>query len=202
MSNLDSRIACIILAAGKSVRFKSVKQLARIKGKPMLQRSLDAANHSLADYVLLVVGSNSSEILSEINVERAQVVLNKNFEKGQSTSVKCGVANLPDDCAAAILMVGDQPFLKSIHLNRMIRAFKKSTEVVALSHQGEPRNPVLITKKLFPKLMKLEGDTGAKAVIRSNKKLRLVEISDEKVFFDADTKRAYSELCRLDRKRR
>ncbi len=202
MKKPDSRVACIILAAGMAVRFGGVKQLVKIKGKSLLQRALDAANNSLADYVLLVVGSNSSDILSKIELGRAQVVLNKNFARGQSTSIKCGVTNLPTDCAGAVVMVADQPFLKSAHLNRIIQSFNKGkqSEVVILSHLGEPRNPVLIPKKLFPKLMKLRGDVGAKATIRGYSKLRLVEITDEKIFLDVDTKRVVSELNRVNRK--
>ena len=99
-------------------------------------------------------------------------------------------------------MVADQPFLKSTHLNKIIQLFKKGkqSEVVVLSHLGEPRNPVLIPKKLFPKLLKLRGDIGAKATVRGYSKLRLVEITDEKTFLDVDTKRAVSELNRLSRK--
>ncbi|MGA2876757.1 MAG: nucleotidyltransferase family protein [Nitrososphaerales archaeon] len=202
MKTPDSRVACIILAAGMAMRFGSVKQLAKIKGKSLLQRALDAANNSLADYVLLIVGSNSSDILSKVELGRTQVVLNMNFAKGQSTSIRCGVTNLPEDCAGAIVMVADQPFLESTHLNKIIQSFKKGnqSEVVILSHLGEPRNPVLIPKKLFPKLLKLRGDIGAKATVRGYSKLRLVEITDEKTFLDVDTKRAVSELNRLSRK--
>lgn len=201
MKKADSRVACIILAAGMAMRFGSVKQLVKIKGKSLLQRALDAANNSMADYVLLVVGSNSSDILSKIDLGRAQVILNKNFAKGQATSIKCGVTNLPGDCSGAIVMVADQPFLKSTHLNKIIKAFKKGkeSEVTVLSYLGEPRNPVLIPKKLFPKLLKLMGDVGAKAIIRGYSKLRLVEITDERIFLDVDTRRAVSELSRLNR---
>ena len=96
-------------------------------------------------------------------------------------------------------MVADQPFLKTIHLNKIMSTFKKGnkSQVVVLSHSGEPRNPVLIPKKLFPRLLNLNGDVGAKTTIRNYKNLRLVEIRDEKVFFDVDTKRTVSELRRL-----
>lgn len=198
MKNSEAKIGCIVLAAGK-VRFGSVKQLAKIRGKSMLQRALDSANDSSADYVLVVVGANSSEILSAIDLGRAQVVLNKNFAKGQSTWIKCGITNLPEDCDGAIIMVADQPYLKTIHLNKIMSTFKKGnkSQVVVLSHSGEPRNPVLIPKKLFPRLLNLNGDVGAKTTIRNYKNLRLVEIRDETVFFDVDTKRTVSELRRL-----
>jgi molybdenum cofactor cytidylyltransferase len=195
------RVACILLAAGMAERFGSVKQLAKIGGKTMLQRALDTANNSVSDYVLLIVGANSSDILSKIDLGRADLVLNKNFARGQSMSIKCGIANLPRDCTAAIIMVADQPFLRSAHLNKLIYRFKegRSSRVVVLSHLGEPRNPVLVPKRLFPKLLKLRGDVGAKTIIRGQKKLQLVEIRDAKAFFDIDTKDALPELNNLKR---
>ncbi len=201
MSGQKKRIACIILAAGMAVRFKSVKQLVKFERKSLVQRALDTANKSLADYVILIVGAHASEILSEINLGRAEVVLNKNFAKGQSTSVKCGISNLPDDCSGAIMMVADQPFLKTIYLDRMIRTFRrgKNAEAVVLSHYGEPRNPVLLPRRLFPKLLKLRGDVGARATIKNYDSVRLIEISDEKAFFDIDTKREASKLKSFER---
>jgi molybdenum cofactor cytidylyltransferase len=198
-----SKIACVILAAGEPERFEGVKHLARIKGMPMLQHSLNAANGSGADYVLLVIGSSSTEILSAIDLGRAQVVLNKNYKRGVSTSVKVGIANMPQDCKGAIIMVADQPFLKSFHLNRMMKVFRlKNSEVVILSHKGEPRSPVLISSKLFHKLVELKGDTGARQALRKRKDIELVEISDDNVFFDIDTRREYTEMNRIVKERK
>ena len=192
------RIACIILAAGKSTRFGKTKQLFKVKGKSLVQRALDAANNSSADYVLLVLGADSSEILSRTDLGRAELVLNRSYAEGQSTSIKCGILNLPEDSAGAILMVADQPFLKSSHLDKMIQEFRKQTDsTVLLGHQGEPRNPVLVPAELFPKLLRIRGDAGAKNVVRRCAKVRLIEIYDEKVFLDIDTMQAASRLKKL-----
>ena len=182
-------IACVVLAAGFAVRFGGLKQLAEFHGKPLVKSAVDTADESFADYVLLVVGNHSSEILEKVQLGRAQVVYNKDFKTGISSSIRCGIANLPDDCSGAIIMVADQPFLESRHLDLMIEEFRKDpTRVIVLSHKGEPRNPVLIPKAMFHELEKLKGDMGARDLVRKSRNIKLVEISDSRVFFDVDTK--------------
>lgn len=192
----NAKVGCVILAAGKSARFGGVKQLFRFHRVSLIQRALNAANDSSVDYVILVLGAYSEKILEDVDLGRAQILLNKNFESGISSSIKCGISNLPDDCIGCILMVADQPGLASKHLNRLLEVFKKGNmkDVVALSHNKEPRNPVLFPAILFPRLTKLRGDSGARGIIRGTKNLRLVEIRDERVFLDIDTKRSVDDL--------
>jgi molybdenum cofactor cytidylyltransferase len=75
-------IACIVLAAGSAVRFGGVKQLAEFHGKPLVKSAVETANESSVDYVLLVVGNHSSEILEKVQLGRAQVIYNRDFETG------------------------------------------------------------------------------------------------------------------------
>jgi molybdenum cofactor cytidylyltransferase len=188
-------IACVVLAAGSSVRFGGAKQLAELNGKPLVKSAVDAANESVADYVLLVVGNHSSEILEKVQLGRAQMVYNREFETGISSSIRCGIANVPDDCSGAIIMVADQPFLESKHLDLMISEFRNDpTKIIVLAHKSEPRNPVLIPKAMFPDLEKLKNDVGAKDIVRKSRNIKMLEILDSKVFLDVDTKDSLLEL--------
>ena len=188
-------IACIVLAAGSAVRFGGPKQLAEFRGQPLVKSAVETANESSAEYVLLVVGNHSSEILERVQLGRAQLVYNRDFETGISSSIKCGISNLPDDCSGAIIMVADQPFLESKHLDLMIIEFRKdSTRVVVLSFKGELRNPVLIPKAMFSDLQKLTGDMGAKDLVKKSPNISRLEITDSRVFFDVDTKDSLLEL--------
>ncbi len=195
------KIACIVLAAGSSVRFGSPKQLAEFRGKSLVQIAVNEANASAADYVFLVLGKGSSEILEKVRLGRAQVIYNRDFERGIATSIKGGLANLPDDCSGVIVMVADQPFLTSKHLDRLIEKFRKSPgKIVALSHGGEPRNPVLIPIEMTHVLEELEGDEGARTIVRKNPKTVLIEIPDDRVFFDVDTKDSLLDLGKESKK--
>jgi molybdenum cofactor cytidylyltransferase len=191
----SDKIACIILAAGSSVRYGSPKQLAEFEGKSLIQRAVDEADKSNVDYLFLVLGNSSSEILEKINLKKAQVIFNKNFLQGISTSIKAGLANVPNDCVAVIIMVADQPFLTYDYLNRLIEESKKSPgKIVALSYNGEPRNPVLIPTQFSRDLESLEGDEGARSLIRKKSETILIDIPDDRIFFDVDTKDSLLDL--------
>ena len=180
-----------------SIRFGRAKLLSELEGKTLLQRAIDTANNSAADYVILVLGAYASRILAKIQTGRAQVVFNSKFDEGQSSSIKCGISNLPKDCSAAIIMVADQPFLKSEYLDKMIQIFRKqgsSRKIIALSKGEEPRNPVLVGKEIFLQLMKLEGDVGARVILRNSSKIKLVPVDDPKAFLDIDNRRSISRL--------
>ena len=193
-------VACIILAAGMSTRFGSPKQLAEIGGRKLIQLAIEAANGSDAEQVFIVVGANSSKVVEEIELGRAQLLLNKDFKGGISTSIRVGVENLPRDCSGAVIMVADQPKLTSAHINLLITKFledqqqNKKTKVVALSYQGRARNPVLVPRMLFDKLLQLEGDSGARELVRNSPDLELIDIEDPTVFLDVDTKESISGL--------
>ena len=188
----STKIACIILSAGMSKRFGGTKQLAKIKdGITLIQNALNAANQSESDYVFLILGHFASRILEDTSVGRAQVVLNKEFRKGLSSSLKSAISNLPPDCSGALLLVADQPFVNSRILNDMIDAFVAHPEsrIVALAFNGSPRNPVLMSKEIFPELLSLEGDAGAREiVIRHSKETHLINIKESRIFFDIDTR--------------
>jgi molybdenum cofactor cytidylyltransferase len=189
------KIACIVLAAGSSVRFGGPKQLAEFQGRSLVQIAIDVANASKADYVFLVLGNSSSEILENLQMGRAQLVFNKNFQQGISSSIKSGVANLPDDSMGVIIMVADQPYLTSHHLDMLIDRFLQSPgKIIALSSNGEARNPVIIPYSMAQALQKLEGDEGARALVKNNTGTILLEVSDPKVFTDVDTKASLLKL--------
>lgn len=161
----------------------------------MVQTAVDEANGSKATYVLLVLGKSSSEILEKINPGRAQVIFNKDYQRGIATSIKAGLANVPGETSAVIIMVADQPFLRSSHLDMLIEQSERTPgRIVALSHGREPRNPVLVPEKMFPALEKLTGDEGARSMVRKNKDTVLLEVEDQKVFSDVDTKDSLLEL--------
>jgi molybdenum cofactor cytidylyltransferase len=196
----NSKVACIVLAAGTSSRFGTTKQLARIGRKTLIQRAVDCANDSQADYAYLVLGHRASEVLEKTKVGRAQILLNKEFQRGASFSLKTAIANLPSDCKGALFMVADQPFVSVKNLDELIRRFKRSPKkIVSLSSEGEPRNPMIIPKRYFSEIIKLNGDKGAQKLAKKHiRDTILVESGDEKTFLDVDTR---EDLRRLRKSR-
>jgi molybdenum cofactor cytidylyltransferase len=193
----ERKTACAVLAAGMGKRFGSTKQLAELgdAGQTLVQTALNAAVGSRSSYVLLTLGHDASKIVARLSLGRAQIVLNKEYETGIASSVRASVSNIPADSSAAIFMVADQPKVTSEILNQLIDSYhsslseqkSKTPKIFALSQSGEPRNPVLITSDLFPELLDLKGDVGAREIILSHRRdLKLIEVEDPAVFEDID----------------
>ena len=73
-------ISAIILAAGKSTRFGACKQLLKLKGKNMIEYTLNNVKKSVVDEIIVVLGFKASEILKVIQGNK--IVINNEYEKG------------------------------------------------------------------------------------------------------------------------
>lgn len=200
-----NRVACVVLAAGLSSRFGSLKQLAKtgLDERTLVQRALDVANESRADYVYVVLGHASEQILKSLALGRAQIVLNKDYHLGLSSSVRASISNLPNDCGAVVLMVADQPFLTPGLIDRLIEAFRldKKRGIATLAFKGEPRNPTIFGRRFFESLHEIRGDRGGRDIVKAHgADVTLINVADKKVFLDVDTFSSLQKLRLQDEK--
>ncbi len=193
------RIAALILAAGKSSRMGGPnKLLVEIDGKPMVARSVQAVRGSQASPLFVVVGHQRDR------VERALAeagpltfVENPDFAGGLSTSVKAGVAALPEDVDGVLVCLGDMPRVKSAEIDRLIEAFNpvEGRAIIVPTRNGQRGNPVIWAKRFFPALQDLTGDMGARNVIAAHPELVAeIEMRSDGVLTDLDTPQAFEKL--------
>src|SRR5262249_18301499 len=104
--------AGLVLAAGAGTRFGGpVKQLAPLRGRPLLEYAVEAMLAVPAlDPVLVVLGHAADEILRTAELGEAEVIVCHEWASGQSASLRCGLAALADADAVAVTL-GDQPFI-------------------------------------------------------------------------------------------
>ena len=162
----------IILAAGASSRLGSPKQLLTFSGTTLLQHSIEMAQSSDAANVLVVLGANAALIQTEINYTTANVFVNPGWKEGMASSIRCGLQLLVKtnpQVEAAIFMVSDQPFVTAALLNQLMDAHRTNgSKIVAAKYQDTFGTPVLFHKTFFPELLQLNGDVGAKSVVRKH----------------------------------
>uniref|UniRef100_UPI0037C05E33 nucleotidyltransferase family protein n=1 Tax=Daejeonella sp. TaxID=2805397 RepID=UPI0037C05E33 len=155
-----SSIAVIILAAGRSARLGSPKQLLSYRGKTLLQHSIDTALESMASQILVVLGSKKDSIKKEIEQTQIFILENSSWESGMASSISCGITNLQiiaPETEAVILMVCDQPFVNAKLLNNLITKHKDSKQsIVASSYANTLGTPALFHKSLFVELLALQ----------------------------------------------
>src|SRR3954471_10481095 len=102
--------AGLILAAGAGTRFGATKQLADLRGRPLLEYAVEAMLAVPAlDPVLVVLGHAADAILARVDFGEAEVVVCEEGKRGQAASLRRGGAAL-NDADAVVITLGDQPF--------------------------------------------------------------------------------------------
>ena len=192
-----SGIAIIILAAGRSARLGSPKQLLIYRGKTLLQHSIDTALESMASLIIVVLGSAKDTIEKKLKESQILILENSSWESGMASSISCGITHLKiiaPESEAVILMVCDQPFVSAQLLNDLINKHKYSKQsIVASSYADTLGTPALFHKSLFVELLALQGESGAKSLIKKyNQQTAFVCFDQGSI--DIDTRENYRNL--------
>lgn len=167
------RIAALILAAGRSSRMgPSNKLLAEIDGAPMVARVVRAAMMSHAVSATVVLGHMADDVGQAVAslgdmARNVRFVTNPDYAHGLSTSLKVGVAALPDDVDGALVLLGDMPAVTPAQLNKLIAAFNpvEGRSICVPTVEGKRGNPVLWARRFFAEMGNVSGDTGARHMI-------------------------------------
>ena len=192
-------IAVIILAAGRSARLGSPKQTLSYRGKTLLQHSIDTALESLGNPVIVILGSEKEIIEKDLDQTQIFIEENTSWESGMGTSISCGINKLEliaPDSEAVILMVCDQPFVSASLLNELINKYKETGKsIIACSYGNTLGTPALFHKSLFSELSALEGESGAKLLIKKYSQ-KTETVSFDKGSIDIDTRENYRNLSK------
>lgn len=186
------KIAAIVLAAGRSSRMAPANKLfVEIDGKTMLARAVEAAKTSQASETIVVVGNDAARAKAALSGVR--IVENPDFASGLASSVRAGIATVPADCDGAVVLLGDMPLVNASHIDRLIAAFApvEGRSICVAAHGGKRGNPVLWAREFFAEILALDGDQGARGVMRRHEdRLCEVPMSDDGVLVDLDTEEA------------
>jgi len=180
-------IAAIVLAAGKATRFGQCKLLVRLGEKTLLEHALDHLRASKVDDIVVVLGAYAEEIQRQVRFTRERVVFNPDFAEGMSTSIQAGLRALPANAEAAMIVLGDQPFVRPQTLDRLIDECRRVSEPALVpTYNGFRGNPVVVTRGLFASMLDIRGDIGCRAIL-GNVPVAKIEVDDRGVTIDIDT---------------
>ena len=192
--------AGIILAAGAATRFGQPKQLLRLKDKYLIEWVLDAAINSRLGRIVLVLGHAHQKILQalgkKVQHSKLHVEVNPNYKKGQSDSLRVGLATVKNDFPAVIFLLGDQPMLDSATINTLLEKFWSADKNICIpTCRGVRKTPAIFSRRFYSQLMDIKGDIGARQLIDANPNQVLpIEIDDPLCFFDIDTEQDFAKL--------
>ncbi|HVV53758.1 MAG TPA: nucleotidyltransferase family protein [Mucilaginibacter sp.] len=192
-----NRCYALILAAGSSSRLGTPKQLLRYKNDNLLQHAINAAMGAGVKDIVVVLGAYAEQVKGHISGENLHVVFNPDWQTGMASSIQAGIKAVqqmqtPPD--AAIVSVCDQPFISADIFNALLSEQRRTGKPIAACRYGDTIGvPALFHDSLFESLLKLNGDSGAKAIIRPHPK-DVAIVSFPAGSIDIDTMDEYKKL--------
>ena len=188
---IGRRVAALVLAAGRSTRMGAVnKMLAEIGGKPLVRIAAEQAVASHAHPVIVVTGHEREKVEAALKGLPVRFVHNADYAEGLGTSLKAGIAAVPEETDAVIVCLGDMPQVDAALINRLIAAFdpERGALVVVPSIDGRRGNPVVWSRRFFHDLMAIQGDVGARHLIGNYAEVVVeVPVAGEAALTDVDT---------------
>ncbi|HZP77596.1 MAG TPA: molybdopterin-binding/glycosyltransferase family 2 protein [Pseudolabrys sp.] len=188
------RVAAVVLAAGRSTRMGAVNKLiAEIGGKPLVRLVAEQALASQAKPVIVVTGHERERVAAALDGLPVRLVHNPDFAQGLGTSLKAGIAAVPEAVDGAIVCLGDMPQVDAALIDRLIGAFdpERGALVVVPTFDGKRGNPVVWSRRFFGELMGISGDIGARHLIGGyGEAVTEVPVTGNGAFLDVDTPEA------------
>jgi molybdenum cofactor cytidylyltransferase len=186
-------VAAIVLAAGQSSRMGRNKLTAELGRKPLVRHAVEAAVASHASKVVVVTGNGARSVEAALSGLPITLAYNPDFPSGLSSSLKTGIHAVPQQCEAAVVLLGDMPGVDANTIDKLIAAFnpEEGRAICVACHKGKRGNPVLWWRRFFPEMLALEGDVGAKHLIAANEEFVCdVETGTDAPLVDIDTPEA------------
>jgi len=160
-------VAGVVLAAGTSSRMGRNKLLLEVAGQSVIRRAVSTALEAGLDPVLVVLGHESDRALAELEGLRCEVVLNPAFQEGIHSSVRTGIAAVPESCAAAMVLLADMLLVEAEMIRTLMQRYRDGRAPLVVSdYEGIDAPPILYDRRLFPELRVLEGEGCGKRVVK------------------------------------
>jgi CTP:molybdopterin cytidylyltransferase MocA len=190
-------VGAVVLAAGAASRMGRNKLLLEIGEQPLIRHVIEAASEGGCHTVLVVY---SDEAVRTAVGKAAVAVSNPDAASGQASSLRVGLQALPAEMEGAMILLGDQPLVGSRTVSALLRTWRRegARPAVAASYGGQDgwRPPVVLERSLWPDVMALTGDAGARQLFQNRPDLVETVLAGGRPD-DVDTPEDYDKIVRL-----
>jgi molybdenum cofactor cytidylyltransferase len=186
-------LEAVVLAAGAAQRFGGGKLTASWGDGVLLDGALAAAFAAPARSVTVVTGTDAPGVEAAARRfaerigegSRLRLTHAPQHAEGMAASLRAGIASLPLDAEGAFVFLGDMPRIPTDVLAPLAEAIAAGHVAAAPVCAGRRGHPAIFARALFPDLVALSGDEGARSVLERVGPM-LVETPDDGVLFDVD----------------
>lgn len=190
-------IGAVVLAAGMSTRMGSPKVLLPwANRRTIIEHIVEQLLNSRLDHVVVVTGHKSSEVKELVSPLGVKTAFNRSYRSGEMlSSLKAGLRTMPDNIAAALVVLGDQPRIQPKVVYQLMMAYAEGKgEIIAPSYQMRRGHPILISRRFWPELLSLPRGGAPRDVINAHTdQIHYVNVTTDSVLRDVDTPQDYND---------
>ncbi len=184
-------ISAIVLAAGQSIRMGDDNKLVKkYKNRYLINHILNTLIKSKIEKIIVVLGFEKSRVRKIIiKNKKINFVFNKNYKSGMSSSIKAGLKRISERSIGFLIVQADMPLISKKIINSLCYAIENNNkEIVVPIYKRNIGNPIGFKSSMIKILNKTKGDSGAKKMIKRNKKkLSLIKVNSKSIFKDFNT---------------
>ncbi len=192
-------ISAILLAAGKSRRMGPQKLLLPFGGQTVIGHIADQVLAAPIERVVAVTAQEGEAIRFTLVGKSLTFVVNPDVAGDMLSSVRCGLQALPAECAAAIIILGDQPTIRAALIADLVQAFHSTrARIVVPSCHGRRGHPVLFSADYFAEVLTQHDGVGLRGLLQAHPSdIAELEVAEPAVLADMDCPEDYQrELSR------
>jgi len=186
MPHQQKLLAGLVLAAGGSFRLGTPKQLIVWRSKPLICHVVEQSFGLCDAGVVVVSGAYADAVVASLQNYPVELVHNPDWPSGVGKSLGIGIRVIESwGVAGVLVMLCDQPLVLESDLTRLSDAWQRAPHVPAASrYQDAVGVPAIFPSSYFAQLAGLNGDTGARALLRGNDECTIVDMPQAAVDID------------------
>src|SRR5215470_1256343 len=162
-------LAAVILSGGASRRMGSPKALVSYQGASFLEHLLSVTRHPAIGVRRVVLGADADAISQQVALAPEEIVINRDWQRGQLSSIQAGLRSLPEGTLGMLLCPVDHPLISTALVNALVATFLETRAPVVLPmFEGRRGHPVIFAAAVYEELLRAPLDVGARAVVWSH----------------------------------
>ncbi len=195
---MNFKTAGLLLAAGLSSRMGKLKALLPWKGMPLIQYQIEQMKEADIDEIIVVLGYQAEHLQKIISACGTQIVINKHYEYGKSSSIRKGISSLQKEVDGIFISAVDQPVPSAILKTMKAHLEKNEAAVVVPTYETKRGHPILLHASTKNDLLVINEETlGLRSIIRKYKKqITYLEVNHPSILLNFNKQEDYDKNIR------